>query len=324
MAADLPRLHPSSLVQWQSCGRQFEIETMRRVPPAWRHPSALNGTAIHRVIDLVHSRNLWNVDRAAIAAVYRECFSWAVLNPVREEEANVPVFWGEHRDEETAFPRLAADGLDMINGYRHDPRNREAKILVSEGKWRATFGGFDWEGTIDQARDLGDGTVQLVDLKSGQERMNATSLALWPQGFTYVLALAHAVFRPIAADQFAPWTPLKLNVSRLSWLHLRDYIPYLKASRRGSVEYKRGDLRGPAFYDVEVTKQALSSHVREIGMFAQAVASGRFERRPSTYQCSRCKVAATCLKDFYGSLDEATIKSLRITEEDYGTEANGG
>jgi len=298
------RLHPSSLGDWQGCGKRFELAEIKREPPAYRHPAALNGTAIHHVIDLIHREGLWTATPERISALYRDAFLYAESH-AKDHERDVPVRWGDLVDRDGAFREFEPDVLAMLDGYRADVRNRDSKILLSEANWRATFGGHDWEGTLDQAREMwgGSGLVHLVDLKSGAERPHAVAHRMWPQGFTYAMALRDAVFRPVGADEWAPWRPQQLEVGRVSWLHLRDYIPYERASTRGGVSYKKGDLRGPVFYDVEITPARLDSHAREIAMFAEAVKLGRFERRPSTYQCSRCKVFERCLLEFGSALD---------------------
>jgi len=116
-----------------------------------------------------------------------------------------------------------------------------------------------------------------------------------------------------------------MDVGRVTWLHLRDYIPYRKnGARADGTAYRKGDQRGPAYYSLEVTPQLLDAHAREIALFAKAVEAGRFERRPSNYQCSRCKVTEACLRAFMGSLDAEAVKGLNVTEGDYEPEAIGG
>lgn len=297
---DLGRLHPSALEDWQGCGKRFEYAHDPKEKPAFRHPASINGTAIHRVIHLIHLEGLWDASRASIAEAYREAFHWAVENPVREKERGISIWWGELVDEDRAAPEFAADALAMLDGYRADPRNRDAAVLYQEALWRATFGGFDWEGTLDRADDLFDGTVALLDFKSSKDVIDEVPLQMWPQGLTYCMAMRHGVFRPVDAETHAPWSPISLKVSRVTWVQLRDYIPYLKGGKRkdGST-YKKGDYRGQVFHSVDVTDAMLDSHAREIEMLGKAVEGGRFERRPSNHQCTyRCKFNERCIADF--------------------------
>jgi hypothetical protein len=251
--------------------------------------------------------------RTAVAEVYADAFSWAITNPVREEECDSPVFWGDMADEATARAAYAADALAMLDGYRADARNRRAKVLVQEALWRATFGRFDWEGTLDRADSLDGGGVELLDFKSSRDEIDPVPLSMWPQGLTYALALGHAVFRPVGAGPHAPWSPLALKARKLTWVQLRDYIPYVKrGTRRDGTTYQPGDLRGPVYHSVEVTNAMLESHAREIAMFAMAVESGRFPRRPSNNQCTyRCKFTERCRIDFnteLSGLDPAMVR----------------
>jgi RecB family exonuclease len=308
-------LHLTSMQDWQGCGHRFELTELRGAAPQSRSPKAINGTAIHRVIDQVHKHNLWEAGRDTIAEFYAAAFREAIDQPARESEVGVEIAWGEHLDAATAQAAFAGDALAMIDGYRVDVRNRLADLIVSECEWRATFASRAWAGRIDQARRLQDGTVQVVDLKSGAEKISATALQLWMQGLGYSVALENAEFRHIGNGN-GEWKPLHLPVSKVTWLHLRDYIPYLRGGKtKNGGTYKAGDHRGPAFYNLEVTDQAKRSVLREMQLFSDAVEAGRFERRPSVYQCSRCKVTAACLREF--GVPEGATSDVEVNGEDY-------
>lgn len=314
-------LHLSTLDDWRGCGKRFELSTLRRVAPLWRHPAALNGTAIHRLIEAVHAEELWDAPRADMAELYAAAFHFAVECPTYEHERGVPVWWGKAQDERGGMAEYAADALEMIDGYRADIRNRAARLVLSEARWRADMAGHRWAGMLDQARELGDGAVELVDLKSGRTRLADVPLRLWGQGLGYAIALGHAEFMPMEHAAAEPWRSFELKVSRVTWLQLRDYVPYLKGGRRSDgTSYVKGDLRGRAHYSVAVTPETLRAQAEEMRLFAEAIAAGRFERRPSNYQCGMCRVQEACLTQFYGTLDEETVRSLRVTVEDYGEE----
>lgn len=310
----VPSLHPSNMMVWQGCGKQFDLEIMHGVAPKFLHPAAVNGTALHVVFDHIHTDNLWDATEDVLATMYKDSFHWAIANPSVEKDRGLPVRWGDLQDEFTAAAKMAADAMAMINGYRRDLRNRLAKVLITEGRWRANFAGFDWEGRLDQARDLGEGKTELIDWKSGVDNVEEPFLAMWPQGLTYAIASENAEFMKRGTDV---WTPLHLSVTKCTYVKLRDYIPYEKAGKKKGGTFKRGDLRGPVFRTVEITPQILASHIQEMRFFSEAVHNGRVERRPSTYQCNRCRVAERCLRDFRGSLDQDTMLKLKVTEEDY-------
>ncbi len=310
-------LHPSSMADWQGCGKRFWLSSVERVRPEWRHPATLNGTAIHSVIESIHSLRLWDASREDLAPLWSSAFDIAELQPSYEEEKGVLVWWGEYQDRAGAKAAMAADALDMLDGYRTDLQNRNAEVLAAEARWRATFGGFDWEGTLDQARAFGENTVEVVDFKSGRERLTGPAFRMWPQGLSYALALAHALFRPLDAPEHAPWKSLNLDVTRVTWLHLRDYIPYKKSGHRGGgTPYVKGERKGPAHYSLEITPKMLEEHAKEVSLFAKAVEAGRFERRPSNYQCSRCKVAERCLRDFTDHIDGLDPSAAILEESD--------
>lgn len=316
----IPPLHPSNMMVWQACGKQFDLEVLHGVPPAFLHPAAVNGTALHIVLDRVHRDNLWESPEDQIGTLYKDAFHWAVENPSMDKDRGLPIRWGKLQDEFTAHSNMSAEGMDMINGYRRDPRNRTAKVQITEGRWRANLAGIPWEGRLDQARDRGDGTSELLDWKSGVDNVTDLFLSMWPQGLTYAIASENAEFMQGGTDE---WKPLHLSVKQCTYVKLRDYIPYLKSgSRKDGSTYKKGDVRGPVFRSIEITPQVLASHLQEMRFFSEAVRSGRVERRPSTYQCNRCRVWERCVRDFRGSLDQDTVSKFKVTEEDYDTQGN--
>jgi len=291
--------HPTDLATWQACPHRFDILRMRGEKPSWRHVAALNGTAIHSVVRKIHERALWAAeDEKEIKRLYLSEFQRAIDEPRFPSEANVPVWWGDGRGIEDAILEFGGDAICMLEGYRNDPRNQSARILLCEQTWTATLAGEPWEGTPDQIRFICPGHVEIVDLKTDAKRIHPTSLMMWPQGLTYALGIEIGTFTSPEPD-----THLDVQVDRMTWLHLRDYVPYQRRGKRSDgTPYLAGDLRGDAFYSVNVTRQMLESHQREMELFALAVRDDRFERRPAggPLSCAMCKVSDRCLSSFTG------------------------
>lgn len=306
-------LHPTGMVKYQECGKRFDLETISRVVPQWRVPQALNGTAIHRTIAWFHLGN-WDATEDEVRHKYAESFAKAIEDPYYVEERGVPVKWPDGSDPQFAAAEFAADALEMIEGYRKDPRNRAAKVVAVEVEWSMGWDGFNWAGTIDQIRVEKDRLV-VVDLKSGQNRPPAAFLALWPQGLTYARAVhgdgaEHAHVSPRKTFAALPDLP----VEKMVWVHLRDYVPYKRKTTRQGRVYLAGDLRGQAYYDAPVTPAALQAHAKEMSAFADAVRAGRFDRRPSIQNCARCSVRNVCLATF-GEYESGALSSLLSQEE---------
>lgn len=306
--------HLSDFSGWRGCDKRYELEVLGGATPAFRHPAALNGVAIHRVVDQVHAHELWDIDSEGLSDAWAAAFEWAIEHPVNPEEAGVPIRWGEFMDEAHARSTFARDALAMVRGYMADPRNREAEVLVAHGRWRAKIGGALWAGELDQVRRESDGSYSVIDLKTGQDRPSGPPLELWAQ-VGYSLALRDAEFLRFDDEGEVVWTPISIQPRRVAWLHMRDYIPYLRSGKTSSGRtYRAGEMRGQAFYYVDVNAQSLEGIAREMGLFTSSVARGDFPRRPSSYECARCHVRERCLASYRGEIDAA---ALRLTEEDF-------
>lgn len=307
--------HLSDFAAWRQCDKRYELEVVGRTPPAWRSPQGINGTAIHRVADVIHAEKLWNASRFTLAPIYHDAFRWAIEHPVRDEERETPIFWGEYMNEETASAAFAGDAMLMLEGYAADERNQNAFILASHSRWRATFAGVPWAGEIDRIDINEDGTATIVDLKSAKSKPNEIEMALWTQ-LAYAMFMRSGMVKKIADDDSVTWKAVDLDVRSVVWLHLRDYVPYLKNGKTTSGRvYSKGERRGPAYYETMITTDAYAAMAREMDLFVRAVGRGEFPRRPGTH-CSYCKVAERCLTQYRGHIAGA----LNITEEAYDGE----
>ncbi len=117
---------------------------------------------------------------------------------------------------------------------------------------------------------------------------------------------------------------------RIRYVHLRDYIPYVKATTRmldrpeeiewaglkekGKVKFLKGDARGPAWYRVN-RSEADAPRLRHL---LRAVVSwvrfGRFPAAPGE-MCSRCRFRQPCLLDGYKPIGEERRKLDHMTRE---------
>jgi hypothetical protein len=301
--------HLTDFASWRGCDYRYWLEVVRGEPRATLSPWALNGTAIHRVIDQLHHSGFgWD-----LPTLYAEAFDHAVRNPTRKDEESLPIAWGpDGRD--AVLERMAADALMMLRGYAADPRNREAFVVAGHSQWRMEIDGAPWAGEIDQIRAEGDGTMTVVDLKSGREAPRGPSLELWTQ-LGYAIALSEAEFRHTGDEARPEWKRLGLEVGRVVWLHLRDYEPYIRIPPDKRATYVPGSPRGQVYYEIPISAAAVAAMRREMSLFVGAVRRGEFPRRPSPYECSRCHVADRCLAGYRG-----TIVGQEIAEDAYAEE----
>jgi RecB family exonuclease len=291
-------LHASDLALYRRCEYRFKLANESETRPSFRHPAALIGTAIHRTIESLHA----NVAGIATPEDLRAQIELYFQDEIDHgQDSDIPVLWPLNGDAAKKRQSLLDDAFEMIAGYWIDPRNSEAKLAGLEVEWDCELLGRPFQGRIDQVRVLEDATLQILDLKSGAERPGETFLTLWPQAHVYALAAARgALFEG-------------RKVSKVTWVHLRDYIPYkINRPAQGIV---KGERRGPAFYDVPITERSIASMEQELAGFISALDSDRFPRRPSNHNCSSCPYAAVCLSDFIGGPVPDT--KMEVTDEDF-------
>lgn len=281
--------HPSDFEKWRGCDKRFELEVLHGEPSRTLHPKSVNGTAIHTVIEWMHSGiDGWrpeSTDKVIVANQYRAAFARAIEHPRMERDRGLPVAWGDYIDEDHARATFATEALDMLKGYANDPRNQTAQIAAMHRQWRAEIDGNMWAGEIDRLDYEPGGTYTICDFKSGA-KLNPVPLAMWHQ-------LIYAIGYQMATGN---------KVKRVRWIALPDYVPYLRSGKtKDGREYRAGQMRGPAYYDVEVNDVVLTGMREEMRMFADAVRAGRFPRRPSNYQCSMCGVSDACVAGFRAS-----------------------
>ena len=115
---------------------------------------------------------------------------------------------------------------------------------------------------------------------------------------------------------------------RIRYVHMRDYIPYARKSKRllerpeelewaglkapEKVEFEKGDMRGPAWYHVQ---RAESDTPRLIHLLRAIVSWVRFGRFPSApgEMCSRCKFREPCLLEGYKPIGDEK-KRLEVAQ----------
>lgn len=288
---------PSDVGTWQQCGHRYELMRERHEKPAWRHPKGLNGTAIHLVVRQIHEEGLWAAPMAEYQERWKAAFVAADEEPYEESDMGVPVWWGKMVDRAGAITELKWDAMAMLSGYAGDPRNKDANLLDIESHWETEIAGVPMRGRIDQVRDLHG--LHILDLKTtGMEKPSANFMALWTQGLVYAAAVEKI---------------LKERPKTVTWLHMRDYIPYKTRAKAAASPGPRGQV----YYTAEVTENGMKSLEKELRMFHDAVRAGRFERRPTPNGCSWCKVADLCVAGFRGAPTVGVPAGMEVADEDF-------
>lgn len=202
-------LRQSTVKDYLSCPLMFHFKHLEGIAPAWRHSAALHGSALHKLIYLMHDSK-WHI---SVKRYYREIFEYYEFQ--KAGDCETPVYW-ENREKELAA--YEANASEIIEGYRKRTDNREAIIHFAESEFRVKICGQVFTGTIDQIRENRDGTLELIDFKSS--KMQPTLPFLF-NDFQLNLYLYAARFGELKSGE--AWVKPKLLPTYSSWYFLRAH-----------------------------------------------------------------------------------------------------
>ena len=161
------QLRQSTIKDFLICTQLFRFKHLEKLQPAFRNPAALHGSILHKLIYLIH-RDKWNLN---VRHYYRDIF-WK-LEFDDEPESNIPVRW-ENREKELSL--FEDNAVEILDGYRKKPENRDCVVWYSEQPFQVKIAGHLFTGTIDQIRKNVDGTLELIDFKSGKQMPGRTAI----------------------------------------------------------------------------------------------------------------------------------------------------
>ena len=153
------KLRQSTIKDYLFCPLLFRFRHLEKHEPSFRHPAALHGTVLHKIIEALHE-NGWNLN---IEYMYHELFEKLEF---QSDESHIPMFW---KDRDKEYDAYLKNGVEILEGYRRNKENTEAKVLFSETEFRVKICGYWFCGTLDQIRENQDGTTELLDFKSSKQ-----------------------------------------------------------------------------------------------------------------------------------------------------------
>jgi hypothetical protein len=220
----------------------------------------------------------------------------------QEAEAGTSIEWGDEKPENEI-----AECVAMVLGALAGVAQRAEKAIIIERKFLCALDGIHFAGAIDFAYEpIGaPGEIELLDWKTGARKAPQVILDHGYQTSLYAYALEHGFFKISDRDN-EDYAVCGKAPRSVSIVHLRDFVPY-------KVGAKKGQLRGPGWYearrakdDIELFKLRVKAAVRAVrmGIFIDALGE----------QCGRCSFKTQCLTGGeYVSKDEAKEleKSLR-------------
>lgn len=208
----------ASYVSW--CGLATKFQYLYGELPSHRSVKMVNGTMLHRAIELIHDDGLFDADDDRLWLLATNALRFAEYE---DRNYEIPVWWS---DDNKAFEKeaLIDEAVLILHQYIRQPENRRCQILLNEAKFKVMIGKYPFEGRVDQLRRYTDGTIELVDFKSGVKLPGENELRRMYQFAVYALACRDG--------EFTTSTGEKIKIGQLpdkiTWYHLRDHLTYQK------------------------------------------------------------------------------------------------
>lgn len=318
-AWDADHFHVSALRTYLTCPRQYLFRHVMAIRPDEVPFGALVGTSYHAVLSHWHAVDR-RLDGAEVSTMFRhdlEARVIAALNAGKEVSGY----------DVEAMARVCGEAATICAGYTSDPRNA-LPLRCNETRFRVNVQGgataYPFAGTIDQVRELPDGTLQLVDLKSGSMKPQDLLLDLDFQLSLYALAMQKGELETVG-DIATTWAPLGRAPDAIAIVHLRDYLTYEKnqyapfvtsdeyeinpdtgrkrkkrvPNPRFDEGYKAGERKGPVFYRTQRSAFALAQAEKDLSRVCAAIRFKMFFRRPAAQGAcvGFCRFVAECTAD---------------------------
>ena len=277
-------LRQSTIKDYLSCALMYSFRHVLKIPESSRHSAALHGTAIHAVIRKMHEVS-FEID---LEEDYLQELEKAV------NESDVPVYWKESQE------RYLANALEILEGYRSNPLNREVQVLYCEVPFRVKIHGHLFTGTMDQLRRHPDGTLELIDLKTAKQRPSAAALKNDIQLSLYQYALKYG---QLNVD--GNWSKQNLEIRFASWYFLRAHEIYKKSTANG----KAGDQKGEPLIRSERTPEDMKVFKKELKHLLNVMLKDW--SYPNTNHCVMCSYVDVCTSRSEKSYAEMLSKEER-------------
>lgn len=196
-----PQYSPSKLGVYQTCPRQYYYQYVRKLPRrAWANQSF--GTSLHRTLQVIHEQGGPREQSLETAQRQLEA-SWASAGY-------------DSRDHEAAE---LARGKELLAAYYETWSGVDGVPVLLEKRMSAPYKGSVLLGIVDRVDRLADGSLEVIDYKSGH---------------------APGAVRPQTVQQLAIYHHLIEH--RLSETPRRHSVHYLASNVRLKVEFTPGLL----------------------------------------------------------------------------------
>lgn len=164
-----PHLSVSSINEYVECGLQYKIDKIDRVKPEYASDALLFGSAIHRVLEIVHQAKRGKL-RLALEFLQSE---W---------ETQWQTIVNEHPDirykEGESYESLLMTGKQLLAAYHRDVPQDSYKVLETESPFSFTIEGVPLPiiGVIDLIEEDEGGNLVITDFKTTSRAYSAEEI----------------------------------------------------------------------------------------------------------------------------------------------------
>lgn len=313
----------TAIRDYLTCPRMYYFARVLQLDRTTTHFAGMFGQAVHWAIANWHS-----LGRRDPVEVLADDYDKRLVGLIQQAEAKGLELQGFEGEE--TLEKHRAISTEMFAGYIGDARNH-VDLVVNEHRFEvdivsSTKKVYRFSGYVDQVRRHADGSLHLVDLKTGSTRPDDHLLTLDEQLSLYAIAMARGRFmRPGRPDENPPFE-LKARPASLSLAMLRDYGRYEKNQFTEFIDdpsgakvinpktgrpnkakipnpkfaegYKVGDLKGPVFYRTQRSDFDLRQAEIDLARVCGSIRMKQFFRRPSQHgSCDMCRFRAECVQE---------------------------
>jgi len=267
-------LRQSTLKSWLNCPLLYKFRHIDGMEPEFRYPATLHGTALHEALKILHEFKL----KGDVTALYSRALNQAIYG---SDESHIPVRWKKGMAEDVKA--LKRNAIEILENYRKKEYNQQVIVLFSEVEFKVKILGYEFTGTIDQVRKNHDGSLELIDFKSGMQRPNLYAVKNDIQLTLYAYALK---FGELLVDGI--WVKPNMLVDSVAIYFLRGHESYKRKVPGKDV----GDEKSDPFIRVSKSIQDLRNFRKEVRGLLSAMLKPWYY--PNTASCAFCAYKSQC------------------------------
>lgn len=159
----LTRFSYSALSTFETCPRQFEYNYLLKIPQPPNGATSF-GSSLHNTLNEFYSL-VTQSKQASLFEAYEEDLSLSKLLRIYENKW-IPSGYESKAHMETLKKR----GKEILTKFHEHFKNEVSRIEFLEKGFKLKMGDYTITGRIDRADKLPDGTLEVIDYKSGKSR----------------------------------------------------------------------------------------------------------------------------------------------------------